>query len=778
VSAAVFPEAPSADLSPAQSLPIIASAEEGFTFAREAFQGGDPEVSEQYAKSVINRYPDTPWRKRSLFLLGTTYLARDRTAEASEVMLSVPTEYPELADHALFALAEHFAAKKRYADAVVLYQRLIDDYSSSPLLPRVVLGKGQTLLDAGMFRDAAAAFELSLREHPRSDQAQDAALGLGKARAESGDLAGAVRAYIETSVKHPAPDRDQEIRKALNDLASRGAVVPRLTADELYERARNLFRANRFEEAYRDFGNALATNPDHPQKADILLRSGIALFNLGRRSEAASVLERLVKADLPDCRCAEARVWLGKSYGRIGLREQAVESYQQVARLYPGSEWADDALYLAGNVHRDAGDMQHAVTFYRRLVTGYPESPFADSAIWWEGWAAYQTGAYRKAEQTFRELVNRYPRSFLVNQALYWQGRSAEMRGEGSLAVQFYRRVLTRGPYTYYGYRASERIAITAPLVPTEAEGATTPFPALDDGVTAEDPVRDGSDVDGPPDWNEEAMAALASNPVYHRTRELVYVGMKKEAAAELWSLQEGIPGRKGALLGLSKIFFELGDYYSSLIIVLRNFERVLERPSSLLPEDLWLLAYPQGYWTAIVTNARKYGIDPFFVAAIIREESQFRPDALSPAGARGVMQVMPETGEWIARNAGIAGFERASLFEADVNISVGTWYVSHLMKRFRGNLTLVSAAYNAGPQAAASWTGREHATADPSTYVESIPYAETRGYVKKVLRNYAEYRRLYGGTVEAAGIPVPQRDAIPQDIRGPHLCSSTEHCP
>jgi soluble lytic murein transglycosylase len=754
------------------------SAEEGFSFAREAYHGGDMAVADQYARSVIERYPSTPWQKRALFLLGRTSIARDMTAEAAAFMLRVPAEYPELADYALFALAEHFAAKKLYTDAVGLYQRLIDDYPSSPLLPRVALRKGQVLLDAGAFREAAAAFELSLREYPRSDQAQNAALGLGKARAEAGDLAGAVRAYIDAGVKHPTPDCDQEVKKALADLASRGAVVPRLTSDELYERARNLFRSSRFDEAHKDFGNVLTTDPDYPQRADILLRSGVALFHLGRRSEAASVLERLMKAKLPDCRCAEALIWLGKSYGRLGLREEAVESYQQVVRLYPGSDWADDALYLAGNVHRDAGDTKQAVTLYRRLVTEYPESPFADSAIWWEGWAAYQSGAYRKAEQTFQELVNRYPRSFLVNQALYWQGRAAEMRGDRSLAVRFYRRVLAHGPYTYYGYRAAERIAVVDQVALTAAEGPEPFSPALDDGVPAEDPVQDGSDVDGPPDWNEEAMASLSSNPAYHRTREIMYLGMKKEASAELWSLQEGMPGRQGALLGLSKVFFELGDYYSSLIIVLRNFERVLERPSSRLPEDLWLLAYPQGYWASIVTNARKYGLDPFFVAAIIREESQFRPDALSPAGARGVMQVMPETGEWIARNAGIAGFERTRLFETEINISVGTWYLGHLMKRFRGDLTLVSAAYNAGPEAAASWTGREGATADPSTYVETIPYAETRGYVKKVLRNFAEYRRIYGRHGEAAGIPSLLRNESLQDGTGSQLCRSMEHCP
>ncbi len=130
-----------------------------------------------------------------------------------------------------------------------------------------------------------------------------------------------------------------------------------------------------------------------------------------------------------------------------------------------------------------------------------------------------------------------------------------------------------------------------------------------------------------------------------------MHLDMKKEAATELWALKDVMPRRRSALIGLSKAFFELGDYYHSLIIVLRTYERYLERPAPGVSDDLWLLAYPQGYWESIVTYAGKYKQDPYFIAAIIREESQFRTEALSPAGARGLMQVMPATGEWVARH-------------------------------------------------------------------------------------------------------------------------------
>lgn len=733
------------------SMPEIADPGTGFRAAMDAFAAGDHERAALLCRGMMERYPESPWKRRSHFLLGRTFLARNMTADAEEALQRVAAEYPDFADYALFLLAEHLRTRQRPADAAAIWHRLATHYPSSLLVPRALTLRAQALMEAGLHKEAVSAFEQVLREYPRSDAAADAAFGLGTARVGAADLAGAAQAFQLVKIKYPSPERDQTADRAIARLADYGIEAPRMTAEELLERARNLYRSSQFDRAQISYLAVLDRDPAHSQKAEILLRSGIALYNIGRRVDSAAVLERLLKAKLPDCRCAEALHWLGKSYSRLGMREEAVRTFLRLTRDHPDSDWADDALYLAGNVYRDAGDMNKALVYYRRLTAEYPESSFADSALWWEGWNAYSAGEYSKSISVLREIVRRYPRSFLVNQALYWMGRSADASGDQAAAAAHYRRVLSHGPYTYYGTLAAQRLERSFSLMPASLD--------LHDGAEEQDSdqTEDGEvDDDGllpqgsPPAWTEDAIEALSSNPSYRRTLELMYLGMKKEAAAELWSLLDLMPGRSGAVLGLSKAFFELGDYHSSIIIVLRNFERLLERPSERLPEDLWRLAYPQGFWPNITSSAKKYGLDPYFVAAIIREESQFRPDAVSPAGARGVMQVMPSTGEWIARNTGISGFERSRLFEAETNISLGAWYLAHLMKKFNGSLTLVSASYNAGPEPVMAWSARPGGTADPAVFVEMIPYAETRGYVKKVLRNYAEYRRLYGTAGQA----------------------------
>ena len=163
------------------------------------------------------------------------------------------------------------------------------------------------------------------------------------------------------------------------------------------------------------------------------------------------------------------------------------------------------------------------------------------------------------------------------------------------------------------------------------------------------------------------------------------------------------------------------------------------------------MLAYPQGFWENITAYSRKYGQDPYFIAAIIREESQFSPGAVSPAGARGLMQVMPATGEWAAQMIRLPGFDRAKLFDSDTAINIGTWYISRLMQRFKNDPVFVAAAYNAGPEAVQGWITKNGYHGERDLFVEMIPFSETRGYVKKVMRNYAEYKRIYGRATDLA---------------------------
>ncbi len=735
----------------------LTGAEENFKKAMDVLKAGNVDAALLAARRVAELHPGTEWYKRSLFLQEQIYIQADRAPEADAAMLRVKAEYPEMADYALSLLADYHFGKQRFSQAAALYQNLAEQNARSSLAVKAAFRRGQALLLGFACGAAADALEAFLRDNPRSEFAPDAGLALAQALVAETRMDEAVQAYRDIWVRYPGTQADQDALKTLAWLSASGLAVADWTADEWYERGRNLFRTSQYEKTVEAFRKMLAAQPDSPHRAEALFRTGVSRYYLGKRGEAATVLERMVRDYPHDQRVPEALYWVGRAYSKLGERERSTGAFQKLLASHPDSEWADDALFLSGNVYREANDMKKAGLFYRRLYSDYPESKFADSAIWWIAWAHYNSGDFRKAAATLQELVSRYPRSFLVNQAWYWQGRIEEKAGNALKAAASYSRVLKHGPYTYYGHRASERLAtlgVPAPSGIIEGTVEATPACATPEACP-EDPLASYEMDDGPPVWTEETRQLLAEEPSFRKTLELMHLDMRKEAAAELWYLQAKLPRRRGALIGLSKAFFDLGDYYRSLVLVLRNYERYLEGQDAETPSDLWLLAYPQGYWDSVVSYSRKYGQDPYFIAAIIREESQFQAEALSPAGARGVMQVMPATGEWIAQNIRLPGFDRSKLFEYDTAINLGTWYIAHLMKRFKGDPLIVAAAYNAGPDAVAGWVGKS-GPAERDEFVESIPFAETRGYVKKVLRNYAEYRRIYGKAASQAVQTIP----------------------
>ncbi|MEQ1681171.1 MAG: lytic transglycosylase domain-containing protein, partial [Nitrospira sp.] len=137
-------------------------------------------------------------------------------------------------------------------------------------------------------------------------------------------------------------------------------------------------------------------------------------------------------------------------------------------------------------------------------------------------------------------------------------------------------------------------------------------------------------------------------------------------------------------------------------------------------------------------------GVDPFLVAAIIREESQYDRRAVSRVGAIGLMQVMPATANAVAQQHRLPSLSREDLFDQETNIRIGARYVEQLFTQFSGNVVQVIAAYNAGPIVVGTWAATYRGRSEDE-FVELIHYQETRQYVKRVLRSYKEYLRLAG---------------------------------
>jgi soluble lytic murein transglycosylase len=197
--------------------------------------------------------------------------------------------------------------------------------------------------------------------------------------------------------------------------------------------------------------------------------------------------------------------------------------------------------------------------------------------------------------------------------------------------------------------------------------------------------------------------------------------------------------------MALAETAARRGAHHVSLRYIKRYAPGYLTIPLDAAPERFWKLAFPMPYRDSLESTSRSRELDPFVVAALIRQESEFNPRAVSRAKAYGLTQVLPSTGREISRRAGVSNFSTPMLFEPEVNLRLGTYYLKSMLDQHGGRWEHTLAAYNAGKSRVNTWvTWAEYR--EPAEFIETVPFTETRNYIQIVLRNAYVYRRLYGG--------------------------------
>jgi soluble lytic murein transglycosylase len=215
--------------------------------------------------------------------------------------------------------------------------------------------------------------------------------------------------------------------------------------------------------------------------------------------------------------------------------------------------------------------------------------------------------------------------------------------------------------------------------------------------------------------------------------------GLEPGVVAEIARLRERGTGSRATTLRLAEALIERGRTIDGI-----NLGWALLEQAGGWDRQILRVAYPFPYRELVRREAAEWGIDPILMAAIIRQESAFKADIVSPAGAIGLMQVMPPTGAQLARTHGPRPFNDLALSRPEVNLHLGAAFFVDMRRRYDGDLGLVLSAYNAGPTRATRWRSYPEAS-DPHRFTERIPIEETRGYVKSVRRNLGLYRALYG---------------------------------
>jgi soluble lytic murein transglycosylase len=519
------------------------------------------------------------------------------------------------------------------------------------------------------------------------------------------DLEGAERSADEIRRRLVA-DEPEHAAALLLDPALRARLdLPPL------EVARALLRARRPADAEPFATSVLESRASEPvlQEAT-LLRARIRAAR-GHREGAEADYESYLAGWPGDARAPE--VLMDRARLALTFRDGPVarQRFQEILVRYPGGRHADDALYLLADSWQDDYGLdpdfaERAIEAFDRLVRTTPGSYFADRSEMRAAHLAFALGRYAEARRRYAA----YDGSESARESRYWLGRALYELGQRVEAREIWRG-LSRGD-DWYALLSRDRLG-GRPGASIELENpGYRPAP--------EAPRSDG--------------AALLADPGGRTAAALLEFGERELARAEL-------------VRGLARIGSDrarLAEWAEGLVawgfpgIALQLGARLGENGAG----ETW--AFPRGFAATIDAEARAHAIDAYYVMALIRQESLFRPGAVSPVGAVGLMQVMPATGAEIADSTGWPDYDPAVLIDPAISLHFGARYLEEQLARFEGFWPAVLAAYNGGPHNVALWWEFPERSLDAELWIDRIPYKETRNYVKKVIAQYAAYRRLH----------------------------------
>jgi soluble lytic murein transglycosylase len=537
---------------------------------------------------------------------------------------------------------------------------------------------------------------------------------LGRAYQTAGDTTKAAAQYKAIFTGQPLAF---EATQSLTQLIAMG-MAP--TAAERKVRADQLFNAKRYNDANAEY-NAIRRDPSLT-KADL---DALEIYSAGCDLK----LKRLSRRDaekLPATNddSAALKLYLLAEISRTEKdRVQHDALIREMVEKYPQSRWLEEALYSGGNMYLLTHDTDQAIYHYGLLVDRFPLSIYAPSAHWRVAWMEYRLRRYSDAAQRMDEQIVRYGAGIEAPSALYWRGRIYEDQAKDfAQAVNYYKALNANYPNYYYGYLARQRLSVLGqqPVVAPAAALASVRklvVPELVGTVPQDDP--------------HVIKAKLLANAALNE-----YIG--PEIAVSAGSSEWGV-------LAQAQIYSSYGEYTRAIQSMKRSGISFFAIPVNKVPQEYWKLMFPQPYWSDLVTDSAKNGLDPYLVASLIRQESEFNAGAVSPAHAYGLMQLLASVGKENAKKEGIKGFQTSQLLVPSVNLQLGTRNLRAALDRFGGQPEYALAAYNAGDVPVRQWMAQGDYK-DIAEFVESIPYTETREYVQAIMRNRELYRTVYSG--------------------------------
>lgn len=639
---------------------------------------------------------------------GLALLRAERAGDAREALDRAAELIPELGDW-LAVFAAQAAALE--GDTAEVRRRLdaIDPYLALEWGWRIRVDGHRHAGDPRGARRAAEAAANALAAARRRTEAWLAAADL---LIEEGDTATARNRYRRAMEAAPGAIAAVDAARKLSELPGLSAE-DWLRIGRLYLRHGNASRAREGLEVYLDAGLGSPL-----ERAQIRLEIARALFNQGRYAAAERRLLELAEESPSNRIGAESLYLAGRAQYRQGKEAAGRATFLRAAERFPHEPAAARAVFLIADLDHDDGRIDRAREHYRRAADIAPSINEAGLALMRLGGLAFIEGDVEGAARVFEEYRRLHPDGRRYQQATYWAAKAYEQLGNPGLAAERLRQARRADPLSWYGLRAAEEL--DAGFWDFALEPAPPEVPLI----------------------TQEVAGALV------RLDLLRELGQDEPAVFEVERLERHFADRDGASYALAEAFNARGYTLTGI----RLGWEIHAREGAWNPRLLRII-YPFPYRSVIEAEAEERGLDPYLVAGLIRQESMFSATIRSPAGAVGLMQIMPATGRALASSLGVRSFETELLEQPEINIHLGTNYVAELLSRYDQRLTATLAAYNAGPNRVARWSSFPE-FGDEELFAERIPYAETRHYVKVVQQNARVYAALYPAHTPGAAGP------------------------
>lgn len=466
---------------------------------------------------------------------------------------------------------------------------------------------------------------------------------------------------------------------------------------------------------------------------------------------------------------------LAKAASRAGEFQMATGIYLRAAKEFSPS-YAKTALYRAAFLSYQHQDYDGAIRLFKNFKKQYPSSGLASQANWYLPWLYYLKGRFRKSYDLFQwalEKPGRRPRKISKNQYKYWSAMSLLKMGEMDQAEPLFSEIAADPYMGYYAVASVQRLRDLAgerPLTFVEGFGgvkvhenwvpefqpknralASLEAPSSDEGWEFEDSLSDWTSLPFQRDYQElsdnpEKIFSELSEPVFQdrilRAKSLGKVGLLNLSKWELYWVE--LQAR--SLSHRQTLMFEYHRneiFHRSVYLSSRYFSGMRTHLGLHLGASLWRFVYPRAYWSNVAEIATEYGVPQELIWSIMKAETNFRSDAVSPVGALGLMQVMPHTGRKVASLMGRDELKVHELTLPKTAIAVGGRYLQRVLKKFDQKIPLAAASYNGGPHRVHAWLS-QFGRLDMDEFIDHIPFVETRNYVKRVVRYYSTYRLLY----------------------------------